>query len=44
MQQEERNNPLRPDPARRAGDSVPASQKEKEQPKQGWDDNLYDED
>lgn len=28
MQQEERNNPLRPDPARRAGDSVPASQKE----------------
>ena len=44
MQQEERDNPLRPDPARRAGDSVPASQQEKEQPKQGWDDNLYDED
>lgn len=44
LQQEERENPRRPDPSRRAGDSVPASKAQKEQPKQGWDDNLYEED
>ncbi|MEK0092396.1 hypothetical protein WMP98_07845, partial [Corynebacterium sp. KPL3804] len=44
LQQEERANPMRPDPTRRAGDSVPASKEHKQAPKQGWDDNLYDED
>ncbi len=44
LQQEERANPMRPDPTRRAGDSVPSSKEHKQAPKQGWDDNLYDED
>lgn len=44
LQQEERENPLRPDPTRRAGDSAPAPKERNQASRQSWDANLYDED